>query len=314
MRSGGGAVLSLGHGSRPGASPGSRGIASLAEPHHDAIRPSVQGKTACTTPICITTYYTDLRCRVPLREVMDTLPGRLDEAHNHAIPAWTVAGPCPDRKVGARTDRMVSGHEVRAPSQAWRKADIVALAERVVDLYPHGEQCQGACPWCGEGHDRFVVWPAEGRLWCRVCHVTGDQATFAMRWWGLSFPEAVARLETLPKREVAEPPGRLCSTPEPSQEWREMHTAFIDTCERDLWSSHGRPAREYLHRRGLKDTTIRAARLGLSLHNELGVAGISCVDGIVIPWFAEGTLWRLKIRRWPADRGGRYAAPRDHQS
>lgn len=193
-------------------------------------------------------------------------------------------------------------------SPAWRQSCIVALVEQVVDLYRQGAEWHGPCPWCG-GTDRFVVTPGTGRFWCRRCREGGDQMDFARKWWNLDFRTAVDTLERLPTREVASR-GRVLETPEPSEEWRAMHLTFLAHCEKELWADTGQAAREYLHRRGLTDDTIRAARLGLSLGNELGVAGVSCVTGLTIPWYVDSRLWRIKIRRFPPPRdGARYGAP-----
>jgi hypothetical protein len=55
-----------------------------------------------------------------------------------------------------------------------------------------GGEYAGACPWCA-GTDRFRVWPARGRYWCRQCLRRGDLIQYLRDYRGLSFQEA-ARL------------------------------------------------------------------------------------------------------------------------
>jgi hypothetical protein len=60
-----------------------------------------------------------------------------------------------------------------------------------------------------------------------------------------------------------------------------------------LWTPEGEAARDYLHRRGLTDATIRAARLGWT-PRAIGVAWKP--PGVVIPWHTDGRLSAVKIR------------------
>jgi hypothetical protein len=48
------------------------------------------------------------------------------------------------------------------------------------ELTRTGKEYHGACPMCG-GTDRFCVWPARGRAWCRQCNASGDALAWAMR-------------------------------------------------------------------------------------------------------------------------------------
>lgn len=43
----------------------------------------------------------------------------------------------------------------------------------------NGGEFHGPCPKCG-GTDRFMVWPAKGRAWCRRCGTQGDTLRWAM--------------------------------------------------------------------------------------------------------------------------------------
>jgi len=74
--------------------------------------------------------------------------------------------------------------------------DILVFIERDVSLTrvsnTGGGEYAGPCPSCG-GRDRFHVWPAEGRYWCRGCGRKGDTLQYLRDFRNLSFHEA-ARL------------------------------------------------------------------------------------------------------------------------
>jgi DNA primase len=86
--------------------------------------------------------------------------------------------------------------------------------------------------------------------------------------------------------------------------------ALVEAAETRLWSPEGAGALEYLRReRGLRDETIRAARLGcadkLRLPKRDG-SGTWPVSGITIPWWDRGRLALLKIRRLGLINGPKY--------
>jgi len=61
-----------------------------------------------------------------------------------------------------------------------------------------GGEWAGPCPFCGGAEkrsaDRFRVWPAEGRFWCRRCQRSGDAIDYVRVGLGLGFGAALDRL------------------------------------------------------------------------------------------------------------------------
>lgn len=57
-----------------------------------------------------------------------------------------------------------------------------------------GGEYHTACPSCGEGNDRFIIWPQLDRYWCRRCDAKGDAIQFARDFMSLSFGEACQRV------------------------------------------------------------------------------------------------------------------------
>lgn len=68
-----------------------------------------------------------------------------------------------------------------------------------------------------------------------------------------------------------------------------------------LWSRQGRRALRYLKEvRGLKEGIIAAARLGFipgDPHAWQEVDGLRVPCGITIPWYGDGVIWGIKVRR-----------------
>lgn len=181
-----------------------------------------------------------------------------------------------------------------------------------------GGEWQGPCilPRCaGSGKDRLRVQPSYGPYGyfeCRVCNSKGSLVDYLMLKRGYSKQQALAEVGWKPK-DGSEPQfiipksiltGKEQPTHEaPPIEWQESAKAFVRHCEDILWSEQGQPALDYLRARGLKDETIKMARLGYN-PAEMKRPGqkwgskkaVTLYQGIVIPWFIGDDIWRLTIR------------------
>src|SRR5947209_3230451 len=108
-----------------------------------------------------------------------------------------------------------------------------------------GHEYTGACPFCGEGHDRFHVWPTprEGkpRYWCRRCDQKGDLIQYLRDHDGLSYMEARRQSgEDLPEPSTAERPLQPPAVVGPPPlAWQERAQDFIAECLLCLWSDAG---------------------------------------------------------------------------
>src|SRR5262249_13869408 len=145
-------------------------------------------------------------------------------------------------------------------------------------------------------------------LWwhCYGCGAHGDAADLVMRLNNVTFPEAVRSLASgsAPSKrscpnQAAARPGKA---PAPAQERSSGLSgpdalALVADAEPRLWTPEWGKALAYLHGRGLKDETIRAARLGFKPD------GWPC--GIVIPWFDRDRLALVKVRQ-PEGRKPKY--------
>lgn len=58
----------------------------------------------------------------------------------------------------------------------------------------NGGEYHGSCPGCGEGKDRFVIWPEQDRYWCRRCEAKGDAIQFCRDFMSMTYKEACDKL------------------------------------------------------------------------------------------------------------------------
>src|SRR6266581_352525 len=183
-----------------------------------------------------------------------------------------------------------------------------------------GKEWHGSCPRC-MGHDRFCFWES-GRFSCSIrssgCGISGSSPYWYLRdIEGLTHRQACEDLgidldqfEEWQEHKRALPLF-MTSDQEPCKKWIDSASAFVYRAERYLWSDKGDRALNYLQGRGLSADTIQYARLGFcprwyseSLTNwgllpiqTLEEEEIKIPEGIVIPWFVEGKVWKLSVRR-----------------
>ena len=192
------------------------------------------------------------------------------------------------------------------PSRAWRTGEL---------------EFHSNCPWCG-GQDRFAFW-SSGRYSCSIrasgCGRYGrDVIDFLREYEGLNFLGACDLLGIDPgsaSQRLASAPAAAPDEP-PPRPWQERATAVLQQAQRILWSSRGQTALAYLRSRGFIDDTIRTAQLGYlpltgdgkwfqddgrrwGTADEQGRgASIWLPEGVLIPWYADGQLWKLSVRRF----------------
>jgi DNA primase len=138
------------------------------------------------------------------------------------------------------------------------------IVGRRVALKRKGREHSGLCPFHNEKTPSFTLNDQKGFFHCFGCGAHGDVVGFVMKSEGLSFPEAVERLarEAGMALPVSSPAER-----ERVQEAASLHEVVDKAAHwfaRQLWSTAGAAALDYLRRRGLSDATIRDFRLGFA--------------------------------------------------
>ena len=184
-----------------------------------------------------------------------------------------------------------------------------------------GGQYNGPCLWCG-GTDRLRVQPnyeKYGWFICNQCGRKGSAINYLMLKRGMSIEDARSIVGWTPedaKQSYGTIPGHaLGERPNwdaPPVCWQETAKAFVQYCQDVLWSEQGKHALAYLRRRGLKDRIIQEAQLGYYPRRITGSANawgrpVKLRQGIVLPWFLAGSIWRITIRdEHVAEGNGRY--------
>lgn len=182
------------------------------------------------------------------------------------------------------------------------------------------------CPFHNEHHGYSLqVWADGFKCYGAKCGVTGDVITWHELRYHMSKAEAIRFLrgDQIPgvksKRRPAPAPARpvFLSEPPPA-EWQRVARAVVDFADEQLWeTAPGERALEYLNARGITDYTIQAAQLGYipARDDRERTYGRVLFDdwrkpdgkpvrvacGIVIPHFADGHLWALRVRRAVGD-------------
>lgn len=193
----------------------------------------------------------------------------------------------------------------------------------------------GPCPFCGEGDNRFRVWPIgeKPRYWCRICNAKGDSIQFVRDYKHLEYREACEYLNieignhSIGSNSIhhnnhnhlihhnhhnhhnAEPQTLSL----PSEDWMAQAWPFVIRCQAALWEPGGERALAWLRGRGLADDVIMAAGLGYNAADTYvpraawglppettkqgKTKGLWLPRGVTIPWIINNDLWGVRIRR-----------------
>lgn len=188
----------------------------------------------------------------------------------------------------------------------------------------HGGEYAGPCPWC-LGDDRFGIYPAKDHYVCRRCKKAGDSIQFVKEYLSKTYMESCSYLGINPNinfkslNAYTDKPGQneIIWEPRkiehPSQKWQDKAESFLFECYKTLLSPVGKKHRIWLNERGIKNETIKIARLGLNLaHKKYDAKTWGVVSendkssntklvhipvGLLIPQYWEDKLIRLRVRQ-----------------
>ena len=146
------------------------------------------------------------------------------------------------------------------------RADIVSVVSPYINLKRRGKTFVGLCPFHGEKTPSFTVYPENNSFYCFGCGAGGTAVTFISRIENLDYIDAVKSLagkfglampedgydDTLSRRR-----GRILAANREAAKF--YHT--------ELLSERGRPALDYLLKRGLTMQTIRHFGMGYAPDN-----------------------------------------------
>lgn len=147
----------------------------------------------------------------------------------------------------------------------------------------------------------LAVW-ADGWRCLGGCDLHGDQIDWLMHYRDLSFDEVLAATKppSTPDHHDVCPKQRAAAFETPGLEWQRAAAAVVAEAQASLWTGTDQTGQAYLEACGLREETIRCARLGYLpggsrtwrlTHN----LEVPC--GITIPWRTADELMAVRVRR-----------------
>ncbi|URA09836.1 DNA primase [Thermospira aquatica] len=145
------------------------------------------------------------------------------------------------------------------------KVSLVDIMEREgIQFVRKGRQYMALCPFHKERTPSFSVNNEEGVYYCFGCHAKGNAITFLKEYKHLSFIEAMEYLARLANEDISLYLSGGTKSEERRQDYISFYQQAVDFYAKNLWSSKGEKAREYLFSRGLNEETIKKFRMGYS--------------------------------------------------
>ncbi len=144
-------------------------------------------------------------------------------------------------------------------------ADIAQVIGEIVELRKSGGSYLGLCPFHGEKTPSFSVNPEKQFFYCFGCHESGDVFSFIMKYYSLTFPEALERLAK--KFNISLPEKRYSKEQKQQQQLRQgmysLNKKAAEIYHRCLTQDKlGQTARRYLEKRGVSEEEIDRFGMG----------------------------------------------------
>lgn len=142
---------------------------------------------------------------------------------------------------------------------------IEDIVSQYVQLKRVGRNFKGLCPFHKERTPSFYVSPERQMAYCFGCRKGGDIFSFVQEIEGLDFRGALELLAD--KIGVTLPRAAPFSKEKKHERDRliELHDKAVEYFENQLWNTDdGKKVLSYITNRGLKESTIKSARIGFS--------------------------------------------------
>jgi DNA primase len=146
------------------------------------------------------------------------------------------------------------------------RVPVAVVVRRLVRLARYGKTWKGSCPFHADKSPSFYVY--DDHYHCYGCGAHGDAISFVMQSQGLPFMEAVNQLAAEAGLELPKPSFEVAEAERRRLDVVGVLAAVQAHYQRRLALPEGKPARDYLERRGLTDETI--ARFGLGWAGDRG--------------------------------------------
>ncbi|MCB1176382.1 MAG: DNA primase, partial [Leptospiraceae bacterium] len=144
-----------------------------------------------------------------------------------------------------------------------REVGIESYISRFIKLKKQGKRSLGLCPFHQEKSPSFTVSNELGFFYCFGCHKSGDIISFVKDFERVEFTKALEILS-----DYSGIPLDAKFNPQEASEKEELfrlNQEYLDYFKKNLFSSEGRLARDYLHSRNISDSEIERFELGLAL-------------------------------------------------
>ncbi len=154
-----------------------------------------------------------------------------------------------------------------AVDEVKQRIDIVEVIGRDIKLTKAGKTFKGLCPFHGEKHPSFYVYPEQQSWHCFGCNNGGDVFSFVMKKQNIDFGEAL--------RQLAQKAGVVIpSRFEPGAESGERQRLYdVNQAAAQYFhnlllnSAAGQKAQDYIAKRGFTEDTVKAFQLGYSANS-----------------------------------------------
>jgi DNA primase len=141
-------------------------------------------------------------------------------------------------------------------------SDVVAVVSDYVTLKKSGRNFFGLCPFHPEKTPSFSVNPDKQIFHCFGCGAGGNVFTFVQRQQGISFPETVRLLAKRAGIAIPEPEAEDATAAKEKDALYFVNKLAAEFFQEMLFSEAGRPAREYMQKRGFADEALHAFGIG----------------------------------------------------
>jgi DNA primase len=175
------------------------------------------------------------------------------------------------------------------------RTPLAPLITRATRLTRSGRNWKGNCPFHNEKSPSFYVY--DDHFHCFGCGAHGDAISFVMQREGAGFMEAVERLATEAGLEVPKPSPEAARREAAARDIHAVLAAAEAEYARRLRTPEGRPALDYLERRGLTPETIARFGLGWSGEGRGALAAALKPHGIEQPQLIEAGLMQAREDR-----------------
>jgi len=148
-----------------------------------------------------------------------------------------------------------------------QKIDIIDIIGQHITLTKSGRTFRGLCPFHGEKHPSFYVYPEQQSWHCFGCNSGGDVFSFIMKKQNIEFGEAL--------RQLAQKAGVVIPSKfEPGLESEEKQRLYdINQAAAQYFhnlllnSPAGKKAQGYIAKRGFTEETVKEFQLGYSANS-----------------------------------------------